>query len=180
MFPLRRSVPVSGPLPSCRWCHRRHSGRNRRCSVSLDFRASFPTEVRWSPHSPILSWASGPPGPPLPTPTVGLSAARLPSVLPAVTTWVATAWHSGVSSAPGSAFLLRGSVPSWTSRPHARPRRFKRRCASGLSHSPRPFPSLAGASGLFEAASSYRSSPGTPGCRSCEDIFMRQIGRAHV
>jgi hypothetical protein len=26
-------------------------------SVSLDFRAFFPTKVRWSPHSPFLSWA---------------------------------------------------------------------------------------------------------------------------
>jgi len=111
-FPLQRfpPPPVSPPSP----------GRGPHAvgaSELLDFRAVAgrgPLEPRLP--DPLLGFS--PPGPSIPTPATKLSRVAVPSCASRQPSPQGRRpLHSKGCSAPGSAFLSRGSVPSWIFRP---------------------------------------------------------------
>jgi len=105
-----------------------------------DFRA-FVGEDPLEPRllDPLLVFI--PPRHSLSAPTAKLFRATAPSC-----TWTSPSpqgkrcLHFRVFSAPRTAFLSRGSVPSWTSRPYSLLRLFRQHEDPGIMVSPQPFP----------------------------------------
>lgn len=151
----RLRVPALLPLGRC-FCS----------SIVPRLQGLVPDEGPLEPRgSPVLSWSSVLQGLPSRHPPQDLSALGPPARFPRLLPWEGDGRRPGVCSVPGSAFLSRGSVPSWT----FEPRVLLLLLGSGAS---RDHGFSSAVPPLFREVSSL--------LRTALPTGVRQIGRAHV